>query len=619
MKKQTFDIFISYSDRDADFSNRLFKELTTADFNVWQDKEYLHRNPSANYRELIHKGIEDSTYFLLIYSDRVAEEPKFIVSEELNYALNQKKKILVYPYGAINKDIIPKAIKDLRNTQWLSTQKNAESIMHLQEIIMDEKKRLELDKSIHGITQYFNQSDDIDLFLIRVAFQQLFNRATPYGSYYKLCHADNVYLPESMKITVVNKSLKIEIPQDCQDKLFRDKFVQGKNKDAKKEEIAKLLKEIQPESHSLLEEMKSFIIENYSWTEIFDWMKTHDYEVPFPTDAKDMNFESFISSVSHHTADKLAEAVKDKTFFNGDVLGVYSLSDNRTCNTEHHQFDLELYYSDYFTFKCTVEIFHILCSVRDCFEIKRAGDVRKYAPFLCSIGMGGFSCLHYGDEEKLLWIKRSGNISAGDMWHFSFDETLNIGKDAYRKDNQIIIAPDKTTSINPMALFERAFHEENGIPSQLRMPGSGIMEIGLIKSDRLEIEILGVLHARIPTRFSFKEQMQMYLEDAPDGYLEIGKVEYLDMNTIAPFVGNLLTPEAYHLFKRLVTKHLNESSLVESSLWGNNKVHETAQIGSGTIIEEYSRIDAEARIGENCKIHRNVHVCSKVNINVEQL
>lgn len=99
------------------------------------------------------------------------------------------------------------------------------------------------------------------------------------------------------------------------------------------------------------------------------------------------------------------------------------------------------------------EMYHILCSIdASPFALSKVGDIRKLSPFLCSLGLGGFLATYVGGEVSLMWTKRSGNISSGDMWHFSYDETVSLLLDGIKdekghlvlgKDNSVLIDANK--------------------------------------------------------------------------------------------------------------------------------------------------------------------------------
>ncbi len=152
------------------------------------------------------------------------------------------------------------------------------------------------------------------------------------------------------------------------------------------------------------------------------------------------DIESFINVVSEMVACTfIADLEAGMTMFNGAELGVYNISDTRTVNSEQYCIDMQLYYSDYFTFKCMTEMYHILCSIDGKpFTVNNIADIRPLVPFLCSLGLGGFLAAYTENGVSLMWTKRSGNISSGDIWHFSYNETVNLLLDEVKNSNQKI-------------------------------------------------------------------------------------------------------------------------------------------------------------------------------------
>ena len=84
--------FISYKRENADYVARLFEELKVHNINAWFDLNELHQDVGKEYTERIHKGIDNSEFFLLIYTKEV-EDSEFIIKEELGHAVKKKKTI----------------------------------------------------------------------------------------------------------------------------------------------------------------------------------------------------------------------------------------------------------------------------------------------------------------------------------------------------------------------------------------------------------------------------------------------------------------------------------------------------------------------------------------------
>lgn len=248
-------------------------------------------------------------------------------------------------------------------------------------------------------------------------------------------------------------------------------------------------------------------------------------------------------------------------------------------------------------------MYHVLCSVDDKhLKIENVGDVHPLAPFLCSLGLGGFLAVYTENGISLMWTKRSGNISSGDMWHFSYDETVSLLLDATKKDGKILVDKDNTVHIDITQLLSRALKEEVGAtPELVEQENHGLFEVGIIKSERLEIELISQAVLHLPKEQSLEEKIKSMHDAANDGYLEISKMEFLPLRDRSRLIGRLLSPESYSIFKRM------QSRLIDS-------VGKKVAIGDGVLIEEGTYIGDNSKIGNNCRIHRNVFIDKNVTI-----
>lgn len=113
------DVFISYKRENAPFVSRVANELDTHFINAWFDLNELHEDVGEEYTKRIHDGIDNSEYFMLIYTKEV-EDSDFIIENELKYAIEKKKTILFYPKDVI--DLKHSRIAPLiEKIQWLDT------------------------------------------------------------------------------------------------------------------------------------------------------------------------------------------------------------------------------------------------------------------------------------------------------------------------------------------------------------------------------------------------------------------------------------------------------------------------------------------------------------------
>lgn len=619
-KKGRYDIFISYKRENAEYVARLVDELDRVGIRAWFDINELHHDAGSEYTQKIHEAIDSAQLFLLMYTMDV-ETSDFIIHEEIEYALNKdSQRFLFYPQD----NFIPETSrlsKRISEIQWLDTSETSSLQSDTQEAIHDEKKRIELSEITNrkcGYTIFVDQN----IFLIRVALQRILGMVTPFGKYTKLCGTDQFYNNDTLSLKVVNKALFLEAPTKCRDRLDALGFYHS-DKEVH-QEITEHLRQINPDRNELKNSFLNFLDthpDTYSRQTVYDWLKTHLageslYEDILLPSMEEFNWEVFLRIVAEMVARTLIRDLEArKTLFNGAMLGVYDIvRDNRTVNNETSYADVELYYSDYFTFKCMTEMYHILCSISDApFDIRPGLSIKKYAPFLCSLGLGGFLSVYSEGDILLLWAKRSASISSGDIWHFSYDETVSLYKDANRRNKKILVNEDGSVDIVTSQILFRALKEELGVPREsVEEEFHGIFEIGLIQSERLEVELISNVVLHMKTALSRKdqatvpdllEQLKQMHDASSDGYLEISKLQFIPIKDSSQLIGRLLTPESLSTAERL-----------KSRLRPNigKKVH----IGDNTVIDDPRTcyIDDGANIGKGCKIHRNVYIGKNVKI-----
>lgn len=598
------NVFVSYRSTNAGYVKRLAKELKRNNISVWFDKSELHQFTGEEYAKHIHDGIDSSELFLLMYTKDV-ETSNFIIEQEVGYAISQNKKILFFPQEDIDLST-SKLRNQVRSLQWIDTKETAAYQTDTQESIHDEKK-LDSTIALTKIDTGFSLYEDENLFLIRLTLQRILGKVTQYGNYVKLagCGATEFYSKEHVDIRILNETFFLDVPQKYYAKLVEKGFFR---KD-KTEMVDNLIKNIVPNNDTIKRMLFDFIERNkayYTPEKIREWLVNHlhdiiytDVEVP---SIENLTVDAILQIVREMTACDFLQALNEgKTMFNGAELGVFNIFDSRTANSEFHTLDIELYYSDYFTFKCMTKMFHILYSIaEEPLTISTVRDIHEMAPFLCSIGMGGFVGARINGEEQLLWAKRSDVISSGDMWHFSFDETVSVQKDAIQDEDGNFIIEDNILRIDYVKSLKRALSQELGINHIVGINGKdyGLVEIGIIQSERLEIELIGSATIDITSDKIDEGHLEELRKFADDGYLEISKLHFFPLFGTTHLVGKFLTPESLELSKRLQLRYQEQRR----------------NIGEDTLIEAYCQIDPTASVGHHCRIHRNVFIDQHVRI-----
>lgn len=601
------DVFISYKRENAPFVTRLYAELERHNITAWVDLSKLPKEAGQEYKDKIHNAIDSAKYFLLIYTEHDGcslEGSDFIIKDELAYAHSKEKTILFFPQDPI--DLNASRVKPyVGDIQWLDTKDTARYQMDAQEAVMDEKRLKELSEMVNR-KEGFSVFEDENIFLIRIAIQRILGKITLFGNYTKLCGTpDNeFYNNQTFRLRVINKSLFFDAPVEYKQILENKGFYR---KD-KIEKVENHIRNIQPDGLELKKQLYAFIELNYNLKDIYDRLQHHltgdKYEGITLPDYEKFNTQAFVDTIRKMAAcGFIYDLSKGKTMFNGAELGVYNITDSRTINSEHPIAEIDLFYSDYFTFKCMTEMYHVLCSVDDkFFSIEHVGDVHPLAPFLCSLGLGGYVAAYTERGISLMWTKRSGNISSGDMWHFSYDETVSLLLDSASENGSIITDQDKNVNLDIYKLLPRALKEEVGAtPDLIEREDYGLFEVGIIMSERLEIELISQAVLHLTEEKSLEEQIKRMHDAANDGYLEISKIEFLPLRDENKLIGRLLTPESYRIYERMQTR-LREN------------VEKSAHIGTNTLIEQGSYVSSNAYIGDYCRIHRNVFIDKNVRI-----
>lgn len=321
-------------------------------------------------------------------------------------------------------------------------------------------------------------------------------------------------------------------------------------------------------------------------------------EKEYPQIIKCENIDEYIEGVAIETADDFIGGLsQDKTLFNGPMLGVHSINSSRTDGDEIHTLNIRLFKTDYFTFKLMTKLYQKLKNIKDIFDINTIQDANKLSPFLCSLGVGGFVIQKKGDMA--MWIKRGKLCEASQLYHFSFDETVN-----YEKDRVSLGEIDAYNS-----LF-RGLKEELGIYEHDLTGEGGIFEIGVILSDRIEIELLSYVVTSISN-----EDIRKKIDGAPDSKLELSECAIWDLDEYKIMLAeHYNTPESIALIDRIITRR-DAGLLYASHIYpATVQVSPLAKIGKNVVVEDFTKICDGAKIGDNCKIHRNIFIDSDVQI-----
>lgn len=595
------DVFLCFHQEYETYAKRLFQELSVHNLETNSFLSDINYSIGEDYVEKSKMDIDECKCFLLIYSSKI-EDSTFIMAQ-IEYAISRNKPIFIYPLDTI--DIKNSHIKNyLSDVTWIGIDEDSYRKININNFI-DEKKCHDLLSTLINEKKGLSVYEDQNIIQIRVMLQRKLRRITSFGNYTKLCGTkdDTYYDNNTFQLRVVSKSFFLNIPNKYKSELERLSFLRKDNL----YEVERILSIVHPDEHEIMDQLYSFIERYYETGTLYEMIKNYIHtrkhlNVELPP-SEHFNNDSFISIITDIVSVILVEELQcGKMMWNGTELGVYRISDNRTTNTEEYCLDMQLYYSDYFTYKCMTEMYHILCSIDDRpFIINSIRETNKIAPFLCSLGIGGFLAAYTDSGISLMWTKHSANMSFGDMWHFSYDITVSLLLDTAKKDGEILIDENNTIHIDLNQLQTRAIEEEVGIPPVLlREDRHGIFEVGIVQSERLEIELISevVFHPK-NDYITLEEKMEEMFYERNDYYRP--QSEFLPLRNSRGLMGKILSPESYSLCLRM--RHRLRDNV-------GKKVF----ISASTSIAEGCYVDDNTIIGEGCVIHRDVYVGKNVKI-----
>lgn len=626
------EVFLSYRSTQVDFAYRLFNELyDNNQITTWFDKDVLHEDIGELYPGLIHDAIRDAKIFLFLYS-KDSEESKFIIKDEVGYAAKLGKKILCYPIEEADfTNMKPELANIIQSLEWINKESDGAHCLGIREEMEGEYLRHEK-LFLTGIRKMSTSIfTDKNIYLIRVQIQKALGYSTTIGNYGLISNSgDNgsVYEKNELILKILPKSFKIAIPKEKSDILEEYRFftpvqkendVKASEKLKMKDEVDNLIASVVSDSQEIENVLKRFIKNGYvedkkNAKKLFAWLKEHvpQYAQNISSE-NDVNEDNLISIVADITADWFIHEKRDleKGHFNGAMTGVYEVMEDPVPNVERHQTIIHLFYTDYFTFRCMERMFHILCSIDDKFGNIGRTEIKEFCPFFCSLGMGGFVIANRPHSQQLVWVKRGKSIAASNLWHFSYDETSNIFKDSIRDENgRIKVFDGNIVYLDEKKYLLRGIREEIGIKEDALKEQFGIFELGLIKCDRLEMELLSYAIYDCPEEPSLAIQFNGLKNSATDAHNEISKMDFVPLVSCTyRYTGRFLTPESHHLSLYLNDFYSTfDRNKLSNQISDDIEVGSNVKIGKGCLIEKLCHLGDNCIIGEQCRIHKNVYI-----------
>lgn len=309
--KGQYDVFISYKRENASFVKRLAYELYSHKIRAWVDLEKLHENAGREYRDMIHRAIDRSPFFLLIYTRNI-EDSNFIIEEELRYAVGKKKIILFYPQDEIN--LSNSRLRPyVEHLQWLDNKQTSAYQTSTQETISDEHKLAEI-TSLVSKQLGFSIFDDENIFLIRIALQRLLGHITTFGTYHKVAGAhEGGFYGNDLNIKVCNKAFFIDVPEKYVGELTKLHFFRPE----KVRKINELLERLQPDRDEIKRKFVEFMKHNSEslpmevvFREIVRYLDKEPYRGITMPSAADFGPGELLETVACMTACSLANDIK---------------------------------------------------------------------------------------------------------------------------------------------------------------------------------------------------------------------------------------------------------------------------------------------------------------------
>src|SRR5215469_7658385 len=150
MSESNKTVFISYAREDAEFAERLYKDLKNVGLLPWLDKETIRAG--ENWKIAIRKAIKSSRYFIPLFSVKWVEKAAY-VQKEIKYAIDNYD---IYPESEIS--IIPARLdkcqipfEKLEERQYVDLfpdwNKGVSQILRSMDIKIDENKKKEVQET----------------------------------------------------------------------------------------------------------------------------------------------------------------------------------------------------------------------------------------------------------------------------------------------------------------------------------------------------------------------------------------------------------------------------------------------------------------------------------------
>jgi len=155
------EVFISYSRKDGDFARQLNEKLQIAGKTTWFDQESISKG--VDFEKEIYNGIDGCDNFVFIIS------PDSVLSKycerEVNYALEQHKRLITLLVRETASEIIPPSLKTINWIDFVKTEFSQSFADLLQEIELDREYANQHTKLLQRANEWTENKQSTDYLL----------------------------------------------------------------------------------------------------------------------------------------------------------------------------------------------------------------------------------------------------------------------------------------------------------------------------------------------------------------------------------------------------------------------------------------------------------------------
>lgn len=210
--------------------------------------------------------------------------------------------------------------------------------------------------------------------------------------------------------------------------------------------------------------------------------------------------------------------------FNGYLFGVSNIHLNRVGEEEDAVLSMELYKTDYFTYRVFANLYK---KYRDRFNLNSIADFNKIPHFLSSFGLGCFIIASDGVQDYMIIAHRGSNVIVDkDRYHFSMNEAFSM------------LDVDMFGNPSLVSCLYRGLKEELGINEAYN---SKISEFGFLDLsadiDRLECGISCYVKMTFDAEFTIEQFSKQY-STAKDKELETKNLHFVPMKELQSFISS---------------------------------------------------------------------------------